>query len=174
MQNSYPTYISAQHKRLFFFQTSSTLRNIPTNQPQHILFKNNNNSHHSITYPSYLYHPYTQLLLHHNSHTSDSFSRPPQPIPPSFHPQHPILTTSPPVNHTHQSSSFSIRHRLLAPFHFDYLYSTSQPATQRAHQAFRHTASYTFMLQDAGLHLPFYGREERPTPTFRLVGADNY
>ena len=33
-------------KRLVFFQTSSTFWRIPTNQPQHILSKDNNNSHH--------------------------------------------------------------------------------------------------------------------------------
>ena len=74
--------------RLFSFKTYSTLRSIPTNQLQHILFKNYNNSHHCITYHSYFYHLFTHLLLHHNSNTTNSisFSRPPQLISPSFHP----------------------------------------------------------------------------------------
>ena len=57
-------------KSLFFSQTSSTLRSITTNQPRLILFKKYNKSHHSITYPSYICHHFTQLLLHHNFHTS--------------------------------------------------------------------------------------------------------
>ena len=83
-------------KRLFFFQTSSTLWIIPTNQPQHILFKNNN-IHHSNTYPSHFYHLFTQLLLHHNSHTTNSisFSRLPQLTSFSFDPQHPSTLHSP-------------------------------------------------------------------------------
>ena len=74
-------------KRLFYLQTSSTLWSMPTNQTQHILLKNDN-SHHSITYPSYFYHLFTQLLLHHDSHTTNSISssRPPQLISPSCHP----------------------------------------------------------------------------------------
>ena len=54
---------------------------MPTNQPQHILFTNNK-SHHYVNYPSYFYLLFTQLILHHNSHTINSiyFSRPPQPI----------------------------------------------------------------------------------------------
>ena len=83
-------------KRLFFFQSSSSLWNIPINRPQHIILKNNN-SHSSIAYPSYFYHLLTQLLLHHNSHTTNSisFSRQPQFISPSFHPQHPSTLPSP-------------------------------------------------------------------------------
>ena len=83
-------------KRLPFFQTSSTLRNIPTNHPQHILFKNN--SHHSFTYTSHFYHLFTLLLPHHNSRTTNSisFSRLPQPISPSFHPKHPSTLPTPP------------------------------------------------------------------------------
>ena len=94
--NAYPTHISARHNRTVFPPSSSTLWSIPTNQPQHILFKNNN-SHHSITYLSDFYHLYTQLLLHHNSHTTNtiSFSTPPQLMFPSFHPCHPSTLPSP-------------------------------------------------------------------------------
>ena len=83
-------------KRLFFFQTSSTLWSIPTNQPQHILLKNDYKSHHSNTYHSYFYHLFTKLLLHHNSDTTNSisFSKPLQLISPSLHPKHPSTLSS--------------------------------------------------------------------------------
>ena len=85
-------------ERLFFYQISSTLQSIPTNHPQHTLFKNKHNCLHSITYQSYFHHLLTQLLLHHNSHTTNSISSckiPPQHISPSLHPQHPRTMPSP-------------------------------------------------------------------------------
>ena len=60
--------ISIHHKRLFFFQTSSTLWSTPTNKPQHILFKNQHNPHYCITYHSYYHRLLTQLFLHHPLH----------------------------------------------------------------------------------------------------------
>ena len=151
-------------KRLFFFQTSSTLWSIPTIQTQDILLKNYNNCHHSITNPSYFYHLFTQLLLCHSSLTTNStfFFRPPQLIPPSFNPKHPstlVFSISPSANNTHHSSAFSILHKLLS-FH-----SVNQISSNKA--------SYACTLQDAGLHFPFYGRQMPPTPTFGAVGAHN-
>ena len=138
-------------KILFFFKTSSTLRSIPTNQPQHILLKNND-CHHSITYPSYFF---TQLLLHHNSHTTNSisFSRPPQIISPSFHPQHP--STQPSPYHLLQTTHFN--HPLSQFFtnFFPLPLRLPNSMSQPAHKVSHHTASYTCMLQDAGLKTPF-------------------
>ena len=76
-------------KGLILLQTSFTLWSIPTNQPQHILLKNIN-SLHSVTYPSYFYHLFRHLPLHHDPNTTNSISssRPPQIICSTFHPQH--------------------------------------------------------------------------------------
>ena len=41
--------------------------------------------------------------------------------------------------------------------------------TQSAHQASRHIASQTSMLQDAGLHPPFNGRQVLSTPAILLM-----
>ena len=86
-----PLTFQLDMKRLLFLQTSCTLWGVPTNQPLHILFKNNKR-HHSFTYPSYLYH-----FLHHNSSTTNStyFSRPPRWISSSFNPHHPSTLPSP-------------------------------------------------------------------------------
>ena len=135
-----------------------------------------------ITYPSYFYHLFTQLLLHHDSHTTNfiSFSSPSTSSPFHHHQlhllfltttafifraspacQHPVLSNLPPANNAHQSSSFSVLHKLL-PFHLSYLNYTSPPAPKSAHQASCHTASYAFALQDVALHLPFYSRQVPP------------
>ena len=45
--------------------------------------------------------------------------------------------------------------------------------TVSAHQASRHTANYACTQQADWSHLPSYGRQVPPTPTFRLVGAHN-
>ena len=144
-------------KRLFFFQTYSTLWSIPTNQPQHILFKNYNNSHHSITYTSYFHQLLTQLLHYHIIHTTNSisFSRSQQFISRSFHPQNPSTLSSP--SHLLQTTHFNHHPsqffpKLLLPYHSAYQNSTSQPEPQIAHQAYRHTAGHACTLQDVGLH----------------------
>ena len=102
-----------------------------------------------ITYPSYFYHLYTQLLLHHNFHTtiSISFSRPPQLISPSFHPQHLVLVSHLPrtthINHDQSpSSSFSVL--LFLFFHSDYINFMSQPTAQSGHQATHHNAGFAW------------------------------
>ena len=84
-------------KRLFFFQTFCTLWSIPQDQPQHILLKDQQKYHHSITYSSYFHHLFRQPLFHHNSYTtySISFSRPPQLISHSIHIQHSCTLSSP-------------------------------------------------------------------------------
>ena len=103
----------------FFFQTSSILRSIPTNKPHYVLFKNYN-SHQSITYPSYFYHLFTQLLLHHNSHVTNSISffTPPQLISLSINPQHPCSLSSPPhlLRTTHINHQLSLFFTNFSPF----------------------------------------------------------
>ena len=138
---------------------------MPTNQPQHILSKVSTVI--TITYPSYIYHLLTQLLLHHYSNNKilHLLFRPPLLISPSFHPHHPSTLPSP----SHLLQTTHINHLFLSslqtspPFHSDNLNYTSQPAPICACQASHHTAVYTCMLQDAGLHLPFYGRQMPPT-----------
>ena len=87
------------------------------------------NSYQSTTCPTYIYHLFTQLLLHHNTNTTNSiiFFRPSQHIHPSLNPDNPIFTTANPTNHTHESSSFSVLHKHLLPFHSDNLNSVSNP-----------------------------------------------
>ena len=147
-------------KRLFFLQTTSTLWSIPTNQPQHIILKNN--SHHSITYHSYFYHLLIQLPLRHHSHTtiSISFSRPPQLISPSFHPQHPSTLPSP----SHLLQTTHINHPLS---HFFTNFSpfprpNPHPKTPIRPPIILH-ASWWLVAPS------LYGRQVPPTPTFGLV-----
>ena len=158
-------------KRLFLFQTFSILRSIPTYKPQHILLKNNN-SHHSITYPSYFYNRFTQLF-HHYSHTTNSISffRPQLLISASFHPQHASTLSSLP--HLLQTTHNQPLSQLFTTFSSLSTVTMSKPAPQIAHQVPRHTASYACTLHDAGLHHPFCGRQVLPTPTFGLVGGHN-
>ena len=122
------------------------------------------------------FHLLTQLLLLHNSHTTNSisFSRPTQLTSPSSIPcilepcyHHLILQQTTHINHPH----FSVLHKLLLHFHSAYLNSTSQPTPQNDHQTSHSTASYVCTFQDAGLHLHSLGRQVPPTPTFRLVGT---
>ena len=150
---SYLTHLSTHHK----------------NQFQHILFKNQLNYHHPITV-------LTSTIFLHSSSLTITPTPPTQSPFPDHHnlyiPQS-IPSIHHPANNTHQSSSFSVLHKLFLPFHSHYLYSTSQPAQQSAHQASRHIASYVCSHEDEGSHLPLNGRQVRPTPTFMLVGAHN-
>ena len=93
--NAYPFTFQLIIKTLFFLQSSSTLWSMPTNQPHHTLFRNNKSHHYRM--PFLLLPPFALLLLHRNSHTTNSisFSRPPQLISPFFHPQHPSALFSP-------------------------------------------------------------------------------
>ena len=169
--------LTFQHviKRLFIFQTSFTLLSIPTNQPQYILFKNNN-SRHSITYHSYFYHLFPQLLLQHSSHATNSISiyRPSQLISPSFHPS--ILAPCPLhltscKQHTSiilflsssQTSPFPLR---LPKFHVP----TCTPKRQSGLSSYR---KQCLCAPGCGLHLPLYGRQVPPTKTLVAVSANN-
>ena len=71
--SAYPLTFQLIIKRQFFFKATSTMRSIPTNQPQHILFKNNN-SHHSITFLL------TSTTFSHSSSFTIPFT-PPTPFP---------------------------------------------------------------------------------------------
>ena len=88
-------------RRLFFIQAFSTLWCIPTNQPQHFLFIDNNESHHSITYHSY----FTTF-----SHSSP-FTISPTPPTPSPFPDHQssylLLLLSTPL---HQRAASRVQH----------------------------------------------------------------
>ena len=118
-----------------------------TNQPRHILFKNQHNCHHSITYPSYFHNISTQHLLQHNSHTTNSIS---------FYGQTQLTSPSPsscPLNlicKQHTSIILFLSSPQTSPFHTGCVYSTSQPTPDNANQATHHIASYVRMLQDVG------------------------
>ena len=106
--------------------------------------------------PLLSYAIFTQLLLHHYSHTTNAIFLPRKsqllsPFPP---PQPTTLSISLPANNTLQCCSVSDVHKLL-PFLLHYQYLTSQPTPQSANQASRHTVSYARIPQDERLHLPF-------------------
>ena len=124
---------------LFFFQTSSTKK------PQHIPFKNYDNNHPSITYPSYIYHLFKQLYHHDNSNTTNSFPRTSQLILLPFYLS--ILVPCP------LHLTFCKQHTSIIPFlsysqtsfHSDYLKSTSILAPQGANLASLHAARYALL-----------------------------
>ena len=163
---------------LFFFQTSSTLWSIPTNQQMHAIFKNKINGFHNqirvlLLPPSHTTFP-LPLLRHHQLHllfqtTTANISFLSSPAS-----KHSALSIFATVNNTHQPSSFSALYKLLHRFHSDNLHSTSQSAPQRAILASGHTANYSYTLQDVRLHITFYCREVPPTPNFWLVGTHYY
>ena len=70
---------------------------------------------------------------------------------------------------THQSSFYSVLHKLLLPYNSDYLNARTKLVPQCAHHASNRDASYACTLQDAALHLPFYGRQVPPTPILRFL-----
>ena len=135
------THISAHHKKTVFFQNFFHIEeHTHKSTSEHPLQKTTTVI--TITYHSNVHHLFTQLLLYHNSHTTNSisFSRPPQQISPSFNHQHPSTLPAP----SHLLQTTHINHplyQLLLPFHSDYLNSTYKPAPQSTHQVSRHTAS---------------------------------
>ena len=160
--NAYALTFQPIIKTLFSLQTSSTLWSMPTNQPQHTLFRNKKSS---------LSHTLLLTLL--------PFTIAPTPPTPSPFPDHhslyllsfiPCILEHCPLHLTscmQHTSIFLNSSQIYPPFHSDYLNSTSKPAFQSAHQASRQTARSMY-------HLPFHGRQVSTTPTVGLLDAHNH
>ena len=164
-------------KRQLFFQTSSTLRIIPTNHPQRTPFKNNN-SYHSITYPPYFNLLFTQLLFHHKSHITNSIPFPDHhnldlPFIPNIQAPCPLNLTSCKQHTTHNNHTISQFFTNFYPLSTQTTKITSSNPHPKSHIWLPSYCKPNLHAPGCGRHLPYYGRWVPPTPTFGLVGTYN-
>ena len=166
-----PLFHQLIRRRLLFFKTSSTLWNMPTNQPQHIFFIDYDNCHLFFAYPSYFCHLFSHLFFHHYSCTT-SFTichKPPTPFP-DHHSLYllfiPSILAPCPLNLT------SCNQRTLVILFFRS--SQTFPPFPLTLPIFYVPTCTKLSLHAPGCGVaPFYVRQLPPTATLGLFGAHN-